>query len=89
MSVSVHVDGLDEAIEEIARRLVEERLEEIEPTVYDVGRAADYLGFSEGHIRRMVRERRLPDRRDPETLGSQHFFFKSDLNAAVCRKELA
>jgi hypothetical protein len=59
--VSLILDGLDGLVEEVVRRVVAEHLEEIEPTVYNVARAADYLGFSEGHIRRMVRDGKLPD----------------------------
>jgi excisionase family DNA binding protein len=85
--ITCTIDGLPKAIEEVARRLVAEVREEFEPSVYDVTRAAEYLGFSEGHIRRMVREGKLPDRRHGG--NDQYFFFRADLNAAVCRTELA
>jgi excisionase family DNA binding protein len=85
--ISITLDGLDGEIEKIVRRIVAERLEEIEPTVLDVARAAAYLNCSQGHLRRLVREGKLPDRRDVE--GARLYFTKADLNAAVCPSELA
>jgi len=85
--ITCTIDGLPKAIEEIVGRIVTERLEVIEPTVYDVARAAEYLNCSEGHIRRMVREGKLPDRRDPRVPGARLYFYKSDLNRAVCPRK--